>query len=168
MRRCRRLSYAKHLTNKNQVENRKKRKRHTKVLFYEWKKGALHLKIKVSSAVIFLHLSKTIFITKKKLGNVISEQKILTYIEALSNKTIELNIEYQTSDVTPPPVPLHKNPGEKMSKDSLLIAFCRSAESFSVSLDAFILPVPSNSETPSFFFSLSRFFFYPGCCLSRR
>lgn len=45
-----------------------------------------------------------------------------------------------------------------MSKDSLLIVFCRSAERFSVSLDAFILPVPSNSETPSFLFSLSPFF----------
>lgn len=60
---------------------------------------------------------------------------------------------------------LHQKQGrerERMSKDSLLIVFCRSAESFAVSLDAFILPVPNNNETPSFFFlslSLSFSFF---------
>ncbi len=78
MRRCRRLSYAKHLTSKNQFENRKKKKKKDTHRFCLTNgKGALHLKIKVSSAVIFLYLSKTIFITEKKLGNVISEQKFL-------------------------------------------------------------------------------------------
>ena len=73
-----------------------------------------------------------------------------------------INIGYESSNVTIER--LHQEYEERerdrMSKDSLLIVFCRSAESFSVSPDAFILPVPSNKETPPPPFSLFLLLFF--------
>ena len=73
-----------------------------------------------------------------------------------------INIGYESSNVTIER--LHQEYEERerdrMSKDSLLIVFCRSAESFSVSPDAFIFPVPSNKETPPPPFSLFLLLFF--------